>query len=327
MKILVTGASGFIGSYLSRYCAEQGNETHLCDNNKRGKVDSFIKNILTLDGTKFIEADLTKEEDLQKLDNDYDIIFHLAAINGTENFYKIPYNVMEVAIKSTMLLLEKYKGTKTKFVFTSSSEVYAGSIQKDNSFVPTNEEIHCTIDDVMNERYSYGGSKLACEILLNSFSKQFGLEYQIIRYHNIYGPRMGTKHVIPQFILRAKNTENPFKIYGDNQTRAFCYIDDAVKATYDLSLSNNKGIFHIGNDEEEIKIIDIANKINSWYKNTQEYDIKEAPKGSVARRCPDISKIKSLISYSPMITLEQGLIRTIEWYDKWFEKNQADGIL
>jgi len=204
MKILITGASGFIGSYLSEHCAHKNNEVHLCDNNARGKNDEFINKILNLENTKFIKADLTKKEELEKLDNEYDIIFHLAAINGTENFYKIPYTVMEVAIKSTMLLLEKYKNKKTKFVFTSSSEVYAGSIQKDPFLIPTNEKVHCTIDDIMNERYSYGGSKLACEILINSFSKQHGLEYQIIRYHNIYGPRMGTKHVIPQFILRAK---------------------------------------------------------------------------------------------------------------------------
>lgn len=327
MKILVTGASGFIGSYLSRHCVEQGNEVHLCDNNKRGKVDSFIDDILSLGGSRFIEADLTNKNDLSKLDDDYDVIFHLAAINGTENFYNIPYTVMEVAIKSTMLLLEKYKDTKTKFVFTSSSEVYAGSIQRDHSLVPTTEDIHCTIDDVMNERYSYGGSKLACEILLNSFSKQFGLNYQIIRYHNIYGPRMGTKHVMPQFILRAKSKESPFNLYGDTQTRAFCFIDDAIRATYNLSLIDDNGIFHIGNDEEEIKISDLAKKVNLWYNNDENYAIKEAPKGSVNRRCPDITKLKELISYTPKVNLNDGLAKTIEWYDKWFEDNGTEGIL
>jgi len=327
MKILVTGASGFIGSYLSEYCAKKGNEVHLCDNNKRGKKDAFIDKVLEFPKTKFIEADLTKYSDLEKLDDEYDIIFHLAAINGTENFYKIPYTVMEVAIKSTIMLLEKYKNTQTKFVFTSSSEVYAGSIQRDQTLVPTTESIHCTIDDIMNERYSYGGSKLACEIIVNSFSKQFGLNYQIIRYHNIYGPRMGTKHVIPQFILRAKNNESPFRIYGDTQTRAFCYIDDAVRATYDLGNSEAMGIFHIGNDKEEIKIFDLAKKINIWYNNDKKYQIEQPPKGSVDRRCPDITKIRNLLSYDPLIDLEQGLKRTIEWYDQWYENNNLHGIL
>ena len=324
MKILITGASGFIGAHLSKFCVNQGNEVHLCDNNSRGQKDDFIEDVLKNKNTKFIQADLTLQEDVEMLDNDYDIVFHLAAINGTENFYKIPFTVMEVAIKSTFLLLEKFKNKDVKFVFSSSSEVYAGSIKNNTCLVPTNENVPCTIDDVSNERFSYGGSKLVCEIMINSFAKQFGLDYQIIRYHNIYGPRMGTKHVVPQFIERARNTPEEFDIYGSDQTRAFCYVDDAVKATYDLSLVKTQGIFHIGNDQEEIKIFELAKLINMCYNGDVAYRTHSAPEGCVQRRCPDISKIKKFIDYKPLIDLKTGIEKTVKWYESWFRKSPTN---
>ena len=219
-----------------------------------------------------------------------------------------------------MYLLEHLKD-KTKFIFSSSSEVYAGTIKQNQDLIPTDETVACTIDDVMNERFSYGGSKLACEIMLNSYHKQYSLNYQIIRYHNIYGPRMGTKHVMPQFIKRAKDKEFPFRIYGATETRAFCYISDAVEATYNLAMKNVNGVFHIGNDQEEVEIFEVAKIVTEYYSKDNEYDIKEAPNGSVPRRCPNIEKLKNTINYNPKISLYEGLIKTIKWYDKWYEAN------
>jgi nucleoside-diphosphate-sugar epimerase len=327
MKILITGGSGFIGAHLAKWCANENHEVHICDNNSRGKNDEFITDLVENKQVVVKVLDLTNKEDVNSLPRDYDVVFHLAAINGTENFYKIPYTVMEVAIQSTANLLSHFKGTKVKFVFSSSSEAYAGSIKMDPKLIPTAEDVPCTIDDVLNERFSYGGSKLACEIMINSFHKQYGLDYQIIRYHNIYGPRMGTKHVMPQFIKRAKDQENPFSIFGSTQTRAFCYVDDAVRVTLELGLSPQQGIFHIGNEREEVDILSVAKMVNEWYDNDIVYLIKEAPQGSVQRRCPDTSKLRRTLGYSPEISLREGLRRTLEWYNEWYETNDTDGLL
>lgn len=320
MKILITGGTGFIGAHLASYCARKNNTVHICDNNFRGKKDDFIADLIENYDVKYLQADLTKKEELKKIDTHYDVVFHFAAINGTENFYKIPYSVFEVALKSTMNLLE-HLDEKTKIVFSSSSEVYAGTIKQNQKLIPTDETIPCTIEDVVNERFSYGGSKLACEIMLNSYDKQYSLNYQIIRYHNIYGPRMGTKHVMPQFIKRAKDLEFPFKIFGAHQTRAFCYVDDAVEATYNLALEDEKGIFHIGNDLEEVEIFDVAKIITEYYSNDHEYIIEQPPVGSVPRRCPNISKLKKVIDYSPKVSLKDGLEKTIKWYDEWYNSH------
>ena len=86
---------------------------------------------------------------------------------------------------------------------------------------------------------------------------------------------MGTKHVMPQFIKRSKDGANPYYLYGAHQTRAFCYVDDAVRATLCLAKQTTQGIFHIGNDEEEVEIIELANVINNWYSNETDYIIKK----------------------------------------------------
>jgi len=330
VKILITGGTGFIGAHLAKHCADSGHITHICDNNSRGQNDEFIKRLINVDGVKFYKIDLTKPQEVRQLPVDYDIVFHLAAINGTENFYKIPYSVMDVSIKSTMLLLEHFGNTEVNFVYSSSSEVYAGTLKSNPNLIPTNESVPCTIEDVNNERFSYGGSKLACEILITNYAKQFGLNYQIIRYHNIYGPRMGTKHVMPQFIRRAKDRETPFNIYGADQTRAFCYIDDAVVATLQLGLLKGlNGIVHVGNDLEEIQMIEIAKIVKDWYNLNVENKIFDSPIGSVMRRCPDITKLRDLTGYIPKISLSKGLEKTIEWYDSWYENSssKSKGIL
>ena len=331
MKVMITGGSGFIGGHLAKECSDRGYITHIYDNNCRGEQDSFIENLLQRDGVEFFQFDLTKEKNYKHIDKDYDVIYHLAAINGTENFYNFPYSVMEVALKSTMLLLEHFRGSSTRFIFSSSSEVYAGTLKNNPELIPTAENISCTIEDVTNERFSYGGSKLACEILINSFAKQHGLEYQIIRYHNIYGPRMGTKHVIPQFVYRAKSKESPFKIYGGFESRAFCYIDDAVTATLLLATTPSANqIIHIGNDLEEIEIRHVAEKIKAWYAIQRiPLELHPAPAGCVRRRCPNIKKLQLLTGYQPLTLLDDGLKLTIEWYNQWYDENtiELDGLL
>ena len=321
MKYLVTGGTGFIGAHLANLILSKNNEVHICDNNIRGVKDEFIDNMISR-GVKFINCDLTDLSEVSKLDKDYDIVFHLAAINGTENFYTIPYMVLRVGILSTMNLLEHFAGQDVKFIYSSSSETYASTFKFRKDSIPTPETIELCIGDVFNPRYSYGGSKITCELLVANYAHQYDLDFQIIRYNNVYGPRMGFKHVIPQFIKRAYFNEDPFLIYGPDQTRAFCYVEDAVGVTLDLATSQQKGIFHIGNDEQEMPIMALAQKIVKHFGYDPKFDIKDPPKGSVQRRCPDVSLIRKTIGYSPKYTLDQGLEETIKWYADHYLNNK-----
>lgn len=321
-KILITGAAGFIGYHLSLKLSKN-NELTLLDNFARNKMDVSFKNLIGRRNVVFINADLTKKEFYEKLEKYYDYVIHLAAINGTKYFYEKPYEVLRVNILSLMNMTEWVTANNTgKFLFSSSSEAYAGTISEfgeNQNFLPTKEDIPLTISDIFNERFSYGGSKLIGELVVINYFKSIDCKnYTIVRYHNIYGPRMGNEHVIPEFCKRIFEKQDPFNIYGGSETRAFCYIDDAVDGTI-LALktkSCDSQVLHIGNSNEEIMIETLARKLLEINHSSAQLKINTSPAGSVKRRCPDVIKLKSLTGYSPKIDIEKGLELTSAWYKK-----------
>jgi len=267
MKVLITGGAGFIGYHLSKSLAKQNYEVTILENFERTPEDNEFKNLINKKNVKFINGDVTLPETFERLEKDFDQIYHLAAINGTGNFYKIPDKVIKVGVLGILNVLDWFvKCKKGKLLFTSSSETYSGGLKllKNDFPIPTPEEVPLIVDDPKNVRWSYGAGKILGEVAMYAYAKVYGFKkFVIIRYHNIYGPRMGSEHVIPQFIERIVKKENPYKIFGGQQTRTFCYIDDAIKATQmvmETRKTDGKTI-HIGRSGAEIKIIDLAKKL------------------------------------------------------------------
>jgi nucleoside-diphosphate-sugar epimerase len=193
-------------------------------------------------------------------------------------------------------------------LYTSSSEVYASTKEKE---IPTKEDVVVSIDDVYNPRWSYAGSKIFGELLfINS-----GINFSIVRPHNVYGPRMGYNHVIPEVIKRVLLKETPFKIYGADQTRSFCYIDDAV-TMLDLimnsSLSDGR-IINLG-VADEIVIKDLIYKIFSIFEYDPQINILKSKEGSVNRRCPNIDLLTDITNITKFTSIDEGLKKTCEWY-------------
>lgn len=324
IRSLITGGAGFIGFHLAKHLHEQGQEVTVVDNLSRGRMDEEFKGFIDKPNVKFIQCDLTDQQQVNNLGEKYDYVYHLAAINGTKYFYEIPDKVLKVNTLASIYILEWFmKSGSKKILFSSSSETYAGTMRRYGIPIPTPENVPLCVEDVKNARWSYGGSKIIGELFFINYARVHKFRMSIIRYHNIYGPRMGFEHVMPEFALRLNKKENPFKIFGGKETRAFCYVKDACRATQMVMESDKTDdeIVHIGNDTEEITMIDMAKKMFKIAGFEPKLDIKEAPAGCVQRRCPDISKLRSLTGFMPETNLDHGLRSLYDWYkDKEVQK-------
>ena len=314
MHYFITGGSGFIGSALVKRLLKDGNKVTVYDNNARGNVARLPLNDLNL---IFIEGDVRDVDKVIKSCKDATSFVHMAAINGTDNFYKHPELVLDVGIRGMLSAVEACRANGIKeLVLASSSEVYQSP-----TIIPTPENVPLIIPDIENPRYSYGGSKIASELILQIYGRSGFDRAFTFRPHNVYGPDMGWKHVLPQFIQRAAELHKsipqgviPFEMYGDGtQTRSFIYIDDFIDALV-LLLRSGKHLetYHIGT-VDEITIKDVAQKISNFFGRNIKIEPGDKILGETARRCPDITKIQG-IGFAPKINLDAGLEKTISWY-------------
>jgi UDP-glucose 4-epimerase len=320
-RVLIAGGAGAIGLYLAKRLALLGYETVIADNFFRGKRDSKLTEVLSYKNVLLIEADLTTRAGWDSLGTGYDQIYQLVSINGTDLFYKIPGEVLRIGISSILYALEwmKEKNPSAKILYTSSNEAYAGGLEAFGTLpIPTPEEVPLVISDVHNPRWTYAGTKLIGELFHIHYTREHQLRSVIVRPHNFYGPRSGFNHVIPQFIERICNRIDPFPIYGADNTRTFCHLEDAVKAMQVVMESEKTDgeIYHIGqHPEDEISMLTLAEKlfeIAQWHPS--KLDIQNSPEGSVKRRAADISKIERDTGWRPEKKLEEGLRETFEWY-------------
>jgi nucleoside-diphosphate-sugar epimerase len=322
MNVLITGGAGFIGCHLARYHAERGDTVHLFDSFfKTGRgPDADFEALAARPNCHVHRVDLTQAIEPAGLDvGPIDIAYHLAAINGTRLFYEMPYRLARANLLMTLNLLDWLEGRKHKvgrLLYTSTSEVYAGGETLGLLKVPTDESIPVAFPQPTDRRFSYGTSKFMGEFLCFQFGSTCGVPTSVIRYHNIYGPRMGDKHVIPEFIARVGRRETPFAIYGGSETRAFCHIGDAVRATHLVATTAacDQQIVHIGNAREEITIERLARRVMAAMGVELPIEEKGRRSASVSRRCPDTAKLKALTGFEAQVSLEQGLRETVEWY-------------
>lgn len=313
-KFLVTGCGGFIGKYLvQKLLQDETNIVYGVDRDDKLEALGVSFHIPEKHLERFIplSLDLTNQGECQELP-EVDIVYHLAAINGTSLFYKIPWDVFFNSSASTLNMIDRYKESKQlmRFIYTSTSEVYASLVDGNPDLCPTTEKVSVGFQDVLNSRWSYGGAKLAGEMGLLAASKQFGIPFSIIRYHNVYGPDMGLDHVIPDFINRGK--QGLFELYGSENQRSFIYISDAVDAT--LSIANSPAalnhIIHVGT-QDMISMKALAQRIMTLAKWSGEISEFPAPIGSTLVRCPDTTLLNSIVGFVPIVSLDEGLLKVL----------------
>lgn len=314
MRALVTGAAGFLGFHLARRLLARGDSVVMVDNFTRGEADGAYRDLCGHPRAAALQLDLNDPAAAAELPSDVDVVFHLAALNGTQNFYEHPLAVLRNSTLPTFTLLERFRGARLRrFVYAGSSESYAGTVTLFGWPVPTAEDVPLTIGDVRNPRWSYAASKLHGEVLTALGCGELGLPFTVLRYHNAYGPRMGDKHVLPDFLARAR--DGILALHGHEETRSFLYVDDAVDATIALAECEAAAgeVVHVGSPRE-IAIADLARLAMQVAGLSGEIALHPAPPGSVRRRAPDTAKLRRLIGFTEKVSLEEGLARMAAYY-------------
>jgi len=317
-KILILGGAGFIGFYLGKKLAENpNNKITIVDSLYRlsGNKDTDLNILLSKNNIKFIKADLTTSDSFNNFNSFYDQIYMLAGIVGVDTVNNIPHEVIRVNTSIILNVLNWLEQNKCKkILFSSTSECYAGTVEKFDWEIPTKENVPLTIKNISHPRFTYAITKILGESSFINYSRAYDFECSIVRYHNVYGPRMGFKHVIPHIVERFYNKETPFQMYGHDQTRSFNFIDDAVTGTIlAMEKGGNGDIYHIG-DDTEISIETLIKFVGELMNYKGPYLPAESFSGSVARRCPNISKAKKQLDYSPIVNWKNGVKKTVTWY-------------
>ncbi len=316
-KVLITGGAGFIGYHLATQLLKSNYKIDLLDNFSRGVHDAQIDALATHDNINLINSDLLQSDILYGVENDYQHIYHLAAIIGVQHVLESPYNVLEnnfILLQNALNIAKKQKDLR-RLLFASTSEVYAGTLNHYGLEFPTQETTPLTVNDLTEARTSYMLSKIYGEAMC----LQSGLPVTIIRPHNFYGPRMGLSHVIPELMKKIiESNSNQVDVFSANHKRTFCYITDAVEMMQ-LLLETEQAVgqvYNMGNDDEELTMKELAEKIITLIeKNIIVNPLPPTP-GSPERRCPSIDKLKNVIPYNKQYFLKKGLEETFDWYSE-----------
>ena len=315
-RALITGGAGFLGFALGGNLLERGAEVHLVDDFSRGARDRAIEEFAARPRTRMISADLRDPAALRALDRDYTHVYHMAAIIGVANVLERPFAVLRenVAMLSHALDFARELPRLERFVFPSTSEVYAGTLRYFDLPIPTPEPSPLAVTDLAEPRTSYMLSKIYGEAMCHHAA----LPFTIVRPHNIYGPRMGLQHVVPELMQRAWRAApgGTLQVFSVDHTRTFCYVDDAVELIRRLAEApaGLGGTFNIGTATEEITIRQVAETILRVIGKPLTIQPGPTTAGSPSRRSPDMTRAVAAADFAPAIGFEDGVRRTFEWY-------------
>jgi UDP-glucose 4-epimerase len=309
-RALVTGGAGFIGSHLCDELLARGVMVDVIDDLSTGRLAN-IEHLLQGDAFHLVKDSILNEQTMTLLTERCDIVFHLAAAVGVELIVEDPVRTIETNIRGSEVVLETANRFNKKVILASTSEIYGKS-----EGVPFGEEDDTVLGATTQSRWSYSCSKMIDEFLALAYHKQFGLPVIIVRPFNTIGPRQTGLYgmVVPRFIRAALRGE-PIRVFGSGeQTRSFVYVKDVVGALLKLAEEPRAvgDVFNLGTDHE-ITILDLAKTIKRLTKSDSEivfvpYDEAYGQKvDDMRRRVPDLTKIKSLIGYENVTSLEDTL--------------------
>jgi UDP-glucose 4-epimerase/UDP-glucuronate decarboxylase len=313
---LVTGAAGVSGFELTRALLERGEEVLAVDDLRKGGGDDLVALAEEYGGKlELSRLDLASEGAARELSGEsYATFFHLAAIVGVGIVEADPYAAVAQNLRATLAAFDAVRsGGAEALVFASSSECYASGVDAGQVSLPTPEDVPLGISDPRLPRWSYAASKIAGESALFAAARAGDFAPLVLRFHNVYGPRMGLTHVIPELLDRCRRGLDPFPLRGAEQTRSFLYATDAARAVLlgadhvrDQAPGEGHAILHVGSGEET-SIEELARLIFEVSGHHPRVERLPAPRGSVQRRVPDVSRLRDL-GFVVRVSLVEGLI-------------------
>ena len=305
MRILVSGAAGFVGSHMCDRLLAEGHTVVALDNFLTG-AEQNLAHLVTHAAFQFIRHDVTQP---MKLDSVFDAVLHMASPASPKDYLEHPIETLDVGSAGTRNMLELARAHHARFLVTSTSECYG-----DPTVHPQVETYWGNVNPV-GPRSCYDESKRFAEALTMAYHRTYGLRTNIARIFNTYGPRMKLNdgRVVPAFLDQALRGE-PITVFGDgSQTRSFCYVSDLVDGLYRLMLSDERYPVNLGNPQE-MTILEFAERIRRLTGSTSGIVHQALPQDDPKQRQPDIAKARRILSWEPRIELEDGLRQTIEYF-------------
>ncbi len=304
MNIVITGGSGFVGSYLCEELINDGHKIIVIDNLLTGSTEN-INHLMNNENFSFIQHDVQNHIEIE---NKVDYVLHFASAASPKAYTEHPVNTLKAGSVGTINTLGLAKKHDAEYLLASTSEVYG-----DPLLSPQTEEYWGNVNP-NGERSMYDEAKRFAEAAVATYSRSYDLKTKIVRIFNTYGPRMQLNdgRVVTNFIVQALNNEN-ITIYGDgSQTRSFSYVEDTVAGIISLMNSSEYDVFNIGNPNE-MTVGQLAEKIIELTDSTSEIKYLKLPNDDPKQRKPDITKAKTKLNWEPKVNLEDGLTKTIKW--------------
>ncbi len=313
-RILVTGGAGFLGSHLCERLLNEGNDVLCVDNFYTGTKD----NILPLLGNPHFE--MMRHDVTFPLYVEVDEIYNLACPASPIHYQFDPVQTTKTSVHGAINMLGLAKRVKAKIFQASTSEVYG-----DPQMHPQREEYWGYVNPI-GFRSCYDEGKRCAETLFFDYRRQHQLRIKVARIFNTYGPRMHPNdgRVVSNFIVQALKGE-PITIYGDGkQTRSFCYVDDLIEAFVRLMATSDEvtGPMNLGNPVE-FTIRELAETVIEMTGSCSKLEFKPLPSDDPIQRCPDIALARKVLEWEPGITLRQGLVNTISYFDALLKAGDA----
>jgi len=314
VKVLITGGAGFVGSHLTDALLARGDEVTILD----VASDLKIRQNLNNPQFRYVRDSVLSREILESLISWSDVVYHLAAVVGVEHYVGDPYQVLNVNVNGTQNVLNVAFKFHKKVVFSSTSEVYGRNLA-----VPFSEDSDRLMGSTRIDRWCYATSKAVGEHFCFAFHK-LGLPVVILRYFNVYGPRLDQIDVgrVISIFLGQLMRGVPLTVIGNGeQTRCFTYVDDAIRGTIAAGASERAvgRAVNIGSDRE-VTIKELAETMIrlTGSRSTVQLVSQESVYGpsyeDIPRRVPDVRLMKEILDVTAGISLEDGLRQTLDWY-------------